>query len=319
MEEERKRMRFEILLSQYFSNYGKILTLNIIFLIPASLISGLLYFFSQLVFGGQNLFIMMLAVLFLYPFYSGIVLVTRNIARGDRSVKTCSLYFKTLKENLLVFFLHGVVLYIVSIVSYLAITFYITMAKSGSWFLYVILFFTFLIALLILFTFFYVPLMSVTYNLSVKNIYKNSFLMSFGEFKNNIFALLALIVVLAVYGTFIVICSFSRVLFMISIFAVAGLFIPSSASYVINFFIYEGMHSLISNKEERKQLLKEREENAKNPRKKAPEYSEEDFSGIDKSKLTDPDEYIYYNGKMVKQGVIMKWLEDKKTEENQNG
>ena len=315
MEEERKQMRIEKLLSVYFSNFLRIITLNIIFLIPSAVFVGIVYFLSQWLFHGQNIFVMFLPVILIYPFYSGIVLVTRNIARGDKDIKTCSLYFKTLKENFLIFLLHGAVLYFVTVISYLGVTFYFGMGKTVSWIFYPMLFVLLIIILLALFTFFYVPLMSVTYDISTKNIYKNSFLMSFGEIKNNLLALLSLIIVLAVYGTVIILCYFNKVLFVISIAVVFGLFIPASASYVINFFVYDGMNDMISHKEEKRQILKEKRENAgKTPKKKAPDFSGEDFSGIDISKLRDPDGYIYYNGKMVKQGYILEKLKEKETE-----
>lgn len=314
--EERKQMKFERLISLYFSNFPKIILLNLIFLLPSAVFTGGIYALSQLVFKGQNIFLLFISIVFIFPFYSGIVLVTRNIAREDKGIKLFSEYFSALKENFLHFIVHGLILYLSVTISYLGITFYLSLAQKVSWMFYIMLIIIIILSLLVLFSFFYIPLMSVTYDISMKNVYKNSFLMSFGEIKNNFKALLAVIVVLAVYGTVIILCYTNITLFMISIAVMAGLFIPSSVAYVVNFFIYDDMNSLISHKEERRQELKERIANGgKEVKKKAPDISDDDFSDIDISTLNNPDEYIYYKGKMVKQSLIIEKLSKKDTEE----
>ena len=44
---------------------------------------------------------------------------------------------------------------------------------------------------------------------------------------------------------------------------------------------------------------------------------EEDFSDIDISSLKDTDEYIFHNGKMVKQSAILRMIREKEQKDNQ--
>ncbi|MBQ0098850.1 MAG: DUF624 domain-containing protein [Oscillospiraceae bacterium] len=310
MNGERKKLRFEILFERYFLNFPKIILINLIFLIPSAVALFLGFLISHLIFSAPVIPIVLIGVFFAYPFFAGVVLVTRDIARGDDYIPVWSLYIEALRNNFLLFMLHGFILYLICALSYFAITFYVSVL-SVSWIFYVALFITILIAIFLLFSFYYIPLMTVTFDINLKYIYKNSLLMSFGEIKNNFFATIALLISTAIFYTIIVFCTNVTVLLFI-IGALWGLLVPATCTYVVNYYIYDGMFTMISGRDEK---LEEIDERIKNDGKPIDKTEYEDFSDIDVSKLKDTDDYIFYNGKMIKQSTILKQIKEKNNKE----
>ncbi|MBQ3416658.1 MAG: YesL family protein [Ruminococcus sp.] len=313
MNKERKKMKFEILLERYFTNFHRILLLNLIFAVPSAAAFGVSYWLNYSILSEPNIFISLLPIILLFPFYSGVVAVVRNIARGDEDVSVFSTYLSAFKTNFLSFLLHGVVVYAAAVLSYLSVTMYIGLLKL-SWFMYVLLFICIVVVVFVTFTVYYIPLMEVTFQLKKRFIYKNSFLMSFGEFKNNFFATFALAIVLAIFFTVTVFCHSVTVLILVC----AGfwaLLLPATGTFMVVFFIYDGMYNLITNKENRKKELEERIDNGgKKVEHKAPEV---DYSDIDISTLNDPEGYIYHNGRMVKQKVVIEQFKRRQQEMGQ--
>lgn len=310
MENERKRLKFEVFLERYFTNFHRLLLTNILFAIPSILFAVGMYYFNVLVFDGISIPFALLIILPLYPFYAGVVLVTRNIARGDSGVRVCYHYFKAIKENFLTFLLHGFLIYIVTAFGYLAISFYISFL-SKSWVFYALLFFCLVIALFLLYTIFYIPLMSLTFDIRLKYVYKNSFLMSFGEFKNNFFATIALAVFLGICFTVTAFAGSTTVL-VIVVAVLWVLLVPATCTFCYVFFIYDGMVSIMRDKEEISRNLTDTI-NAKmaESRPKVINMDEDDFSDIDIASLRDTEEYIYHNGRMIKQSTLLRMLKDR--------
>lgn len=317
MENERKRLRFEILLERFFGNFHRILLTNLLFAIPSTVFFAAVYFLNIKLFDGAvSLPVALLAIIPLFPFYSGVVMVCRNIARGDEKVRVVHDFLTAIKENFLRFLLHGAVIYVVITLSVLSIMMYVSML-SVSWLFYALLFFSILIALFLLYTVFYLPLMTITYDLPLKHIYKNSFLMSFGEFKNNFFATVALTIVFGICFTITAFIN-SVTALIITLAAMWVLLIPASVTFMIVFFIYDGMTALISSKDEvsreltnsiNKSLSEQRD-------KQSPVKEEEDFSDIDITTLKDTDDYIFHNGRMVKQSTILRRIREQKEKED---
>ena len=303
MEQTRKRMKFEILLERYFSNFPRIMLTNLIFFIPLAVVGALYFLLQQTLSDFSTLFLIPLLTV-LYPFYAGIVLVCRNIARGDEKVKVFSTFFKAVKENFLKFMFYGFLLSLVAVLSFYSISVY-SKLLSSSWMFYVALFTCILIALEVLFISYYIPVMTVTFDLSLKHIFKNSFLMSFGEIKNNFFALISLAVVLAICFTITAFFTNALLIFIITLVLLA-LILPASCQFVISFFVYDDMYGSIAYREEKVQDIDDAITDAKNKKQQNNEVSVEDYSDVDITALKDTDDYIFYNGKMIKQSVLLK-------------
>ncbi len=300
---ERQKLKFEILLEKLFTNFPRVLLTNLIFAAPSLLFFTAFYFLSIAILGNANIIFCLLSIIFIYPFYAGVVKVVRNIVRGDEKVSVFQTYISGVKENFLPFLLHGVVISILSIISFLSINLYIGL-MSQSWVFGVMLFFCVIVVLFLFFMSLYLPLMTVTFDIPLRYIYKNCLLMSYGEIKNNLFALLALAVFAAILLT-VMFFSGSTLVFIIIVTALWALLVPAIFTFIYVFFIYDGMYRMASG-EGKKEYEKDKTSDGDKPKAKEPVVDEEDFSSIDITKLKDTDDYIYFNGKMVKQSTLLR-------------
>ena len=180
-----------------------------------------------------------------------------------------------------------------------------------------------IIAVAFLFIFYYIPAMTVTFDMPMKTIYKNCALMTFGEFKHNIFATFGVAVFALISATiFLFAGNFNNSMVLIATTAtVVLLFAPSIISFIINSAVYPEMYNLITEKDKRSKRIDKKMEN----RRKGQFYDDnldevhnpaEEFLGLDIDDSKDGDEYIFFNGKMVKRSVILKM---KKSQENNEG
>ncbi len=295
-------MKFEILVDRYFSNFHRIMFTNLLFFVPLAVVFGISYLLHVFIEGTLHTVLSFLLIALVFPFYSGVVLVSRNLSRGDEDVNVFRDFIKGVKENFLKFLLYGVIFGFVTLFSYFSISIYAKLL-SESWFFYVALFVCILIALAVLFIFFYVPVMTVTFDLSVKHILKNSFLMSFGEIKNNFFALVALAVVLAVCFTITALCTVAWLLVLVT-FLLLALVLPASCQFVVSYFVYDDMYGSIAQHDTKSKEIEEAIAIAKD--KRNGKTVTEDYSDVDISALKDTDDYIFYKGKMIKQSVLLK-------------
>lgn len=303
MEQTRKKMKFEILIERYFSNFWNILLTNLLFFVPLSLAVLVYYLLDAFVAGVVTKLALPILAVLVFPFYSGVVLLCRNMARGDKSVTVFKSFVKAVRDNYLRFLLFGVIATFIVTFTYYSVSIYAKLL-STSWMFYVALIVCILIALELLFVFFYLPVMTVTFDLSLKNILKNSFLMSFGEIKNNFFALLSLAVVIAIGFTLTALSTIEILLIIVTILLVA-LIIPASCQFVISFFVYDDMYSSIADPTLKAQQISDAITDAKEKRDNNGAVPYEDYSDIDISELKNPDDYIFYKGKMIKQSVLL--------------
>ncbi len=285
---------------------------NLLFFIPLAVVAGIYYLLHTFLKGPLLTLFSFALIALVFPFYSGVVLVCRNLARGDEDTKVFSTFLKGIKENFSKFFLYGVILAFVTVFSYFSISIY-SKLLSSSWVFYAMLIICILIALEILFVFFNVPVMTVTFDLSLRNIFKNCFLMSFGEIKNNIFALISLLVVLAISFTFVAFCTQAVLLVIVTILLFA-LVVPASCQFVVSFYVYDDMYSTIALRDKKSKEIEEAIALAKDKRKE--DLVKEDYSDVDISTLKDTDDYIFYKGKMIKQSVLLKLALEQRQEEN---
>lgn len=288
----------------YLKNLHKILLTNILFAVPLAGFTALFFWLNSLL---HPLFdmVLFLAVIFVYPFFAGVTAVTRNIAREDEDVRVIKTYFSAIRDNLKYFIVHGVVLYFAIFFSYASLTYYWKMAQSNSVFLGVFIV-TAIIVLAAVFVFYSVPVMTVTFDLSLKDIYKNSFLMSFGELKNNLLASLGLFLLALFCATiFITVPSFTILLITMAVLAL--LVIPTTASFIINFYIFKDMMTMIGEEAEPSDT-----DDVISPS----ESVKLDFSSLDLDEKKDGEEYLFFNGKMIKRKVLIK-MRDRQENENE--
>ncbi len=296
-----------------FKNFHKLLLVNLLFAVP--LVGfGLLFHFVNIWTGLNTSFIAFLPVIFVFPFFAGVTIVTRNIVRGDENIEVIKPFFKAVKDNFLYFVVHGIILYLAIFFCYSSITLYWSLANSNGVF-FIAFGVAVIIAVAMLFIFYNVPVMTVTFDLSLKNIYKNSALLSFGEIKNNFFATLGLFLLFIFCATVFFTAPNATVLVIIMII-LSVLVAPSVGSYIMNFYIYEDMEAVIMNSDERAEML--RKEIEAEQAKRSGKEEKPDFSTLDLDESKDPDEYLYFNGKMIRRKVLIQMKKDSENEQEKD-
>ena len=265
--------------SSLFHNLPRLLLTNVLFALPFAVIFGIFFLINTLT-GINSMFIYFLTIIPLFPFYAGVTQVTSHMVRGEENVDVFSNFIGGIKENLLRFLIHGVVMYAAVFISYYSIVLYLGLGSKNGMF-YVPLVICILIAIFFLFMFFYVPPMTVTFDIKMKDIYKNSALMTIGELKHNLFA------------------------------------VPSILSFIINSAVYKNMYSMIVDKDSKSKTIDKKMENRRKGQFRDDEEPVvEDYSDLEIDESADGDEFIFYNGKMMKRSYLLKLK--KEAEERKN-
>ena len=294
--------------SSLFHNFPKLLLANVLFAVPFAVFFGIFWLINTLT-GINSNFILFLTAIPLFPFYAGVSLVTSHMVRGEKDINVFQTFVVGVKDNFVRFLIHGVIFYIAMFFSYYSIVMYVSFGSVNSVF-YAFLAVCIVVTIFFLFVFFYVPPMSVTFDISLKNTYKNSALMTFGEFKHNLIAILGLIVLFLICAT-VLLCCYTPVAIIIVTIVLALFIVPSLMSFIINSAIYKCMYAMITGKDKKSSVIDKKMEN----RKKGQFYDDfedekpdiaKDFSDLKIDENKDGDEYIFYNGKMVKRSLLVK-------------
>lgn len=214
-------------------------------------------------------------------FLPGLVMVIRKYAIEKSFVPVVPTFFKAVRDNLKDFIFHGFVIYIIFASSFFAILYYYSMAQSDIVFAYVLVIYVLFTAIMILMLF-YLPLMAVTYELRWRNLYKNSLLMIFGKVLTNILAFV-IVGVLVTAGIFLLVFTDGAGRILSIIFLTA--FMPLIISYIVISMISKGMQENVGSFVNVLAAPKN-------------ELSDEEKQTV--SKADSEDDYIFINGKMIK-------------------
>lgn len=308
MSNEKSPVALTTFITSLFHNFPKLLLTNLLFAVPSAVFFGLFWFVNTAT-GLNSNFILFLTAIPLFPFYAGIVQVTSHMVRGEKNVDVVHNFISGVKENFLRFLVHGAVFYAAMFFSYYSITMYASFGRFNGMF-YILLAISIIVSIFFLFSFYYIPPMTVTFDISMKNIYKNSALMTFGEFKHNIIATFGLFVLFLIDAT-ILLCCYVPIAVIIATIILALFLVPSIMSFIINSAVYKPMYKTIVGGDEKSKEIDKKIENRKNGifddnEETSKKNIAEGFSNIEVDENADGDEYIYYNGKMIKRSVLLK-------------
>ena len=296
-----------------FRGFPKLLLTNLLFAIPAAVFFGIFYAINALT-GLHAFFIQLISVIPLFPFYAGVVGVTLHLAKGEQGLQVTRTFLALVRENFSKFLVHGILFYIAVFFTYYSTTLYLRLGKENSMF-YVLMVFCILIGVLLLFFFYHVPSMTVCFDLSLKAIYRNGLLMCFGELKSNLIATFGLFLLTVVCSTFLICCGGNPVAVIIVTIVLGLGIVPSVAAFIINSAIYKRMYAMITDHEAQsravdKRISEKRSEMENLRRKKAREDAAEELRKLEIDENADGDEYIYFNGKMMKRSVLLKMKQE---------
>lgn len=311
MATERKKFTFENLVSIYFRKFYKIIFTNLLFAVPTVAVGVILYFLTKPLGEILSLIISMLTVVICYPLYAGVTLVTRNLGRGE-DVKVLECFLGGIADNYKKFLVHSIILYFILTIGIFSFTFYSRMAVALGGIMYVLLITMILIALWLMFMFYYVPLMTVTFDLSLKNIYKNSALMAIGELKVNFVTLFSVLIFTAICATPLIFSAGNAVAVIVITAIMLIAVYPASYSLITGFFIQDTMMMMVTGRGDEVHDIKSTEEKLAKLRNE----TKDDLENIDIEKVKNSrEEYIFHNGKMIKRTTILEMMKEK---ENNN-
>lgn len=269
-------------LARFFTRFPKLLLAGLLFSVPFAAFSGLFILISYLS-GFNNVILWSLGVIPSMPFYSGLVMVIRKYSVEKQDVNVFSVFVQAFKDNFKKSLFNGVIAYLVVACSFFAILYYGTLAQSDMVFGYVFtIYIVFSIALIIMM--FYVPLLTVTYELRLRDIYKNSLLLIVGKILRNLAALVLLAIVSA--AVFLGLIYSSGIMFGIVV-AVSVILYPMIATYIIVSVIAKGVQESVGYFTGENVEYVETEEDLKRE-KEAIQNANSD------------DDYIFVNGRMIK-------------------
>lgn len=269
-------------LARFFTRFPKLLLAGLLFSVPFAAFSGLFILISYLS-GFNNVILWSLGVIPSMPFYSGLVMVIRKYSVEKQDVNVFSVFVQAFKDNFKKSLFNGVIAYLVVACSFFAILYYGTLAQSDMVFGYVFtIYIVFSITLIIMM--FYVPLLTVTYELRLRDIYKNSLLLIVGKILRNLAALVLLAIVSA--AVFLGLIYSSGIMFGIVV-AVSVILYPMIATYIIVSVIAKGVQESVGYFTGENVEYVETEEDLKRE-KEAIQNADSD------------DDYIFVNGRMIK-------------------
>lgn len=286
----------------------RLMLTNLLFAVPLGVFGALFWLLSQLTPPDSMLrvIVMLLTVIPVFPFYAGVVKVTAKMTAGEEKVPVFSCFLGAVKDNIPQFLLHGAVYYVVTVFSFVSLSMYIGLIGQNLLFTGPLII-TVLIILLFVFMFFYIPAMTVTYDIPVKYIYKNSLLMSYGELKNNFIGLVGMFFLTVLAMTCLMACYGSRVAVVIVTVVLAVLFVPALVAFIIHSAVYQKMCRMIDEKGAQALPAVGKEE------KRQPDSVQQDGEAFRRAvrafeldETLPDDAYVYFNGKMVRAGTVRK-------------
>lgn len=321
MNQERKKLGFELLINNLWSNLLYMMLINLIFAVPLFCSIAIAYLICLYLLPVVPV-TLPLSLVLASPFYAGVVALSREYSQGIRPEGIFKKYIAEVKENGLKFLLNGFFLYVAYLICYFSVSVYASLTSLG-WFFYIFLFVAIVICVFFLFMFYAVPLMTVSFDLKLKDVYKNSALMTFGEAKQNFFATIGTAAYLCVVLTPIMIISYMAsllpadtikiLLIAYGAFALAVL-IPAPCAMIISNYLYPNMRSVIAGED-----ISKDNETAPAPdiRPRGEVYEEAPQKpevNLDELRKGDGEEYIFYQGKMIKRKTLIEKLEESNNE-----
>ncbi len=231
--------------------------------------------------GMRNIIVSGLGIIPSAVFLPGLVMVVRKYAVEKKFVPVVKTFFEAVRDNYKQFIVHGVVMYAIASCSAFAIIYYGTAAMSSA--VYSAVFTIYLLfSLVLLVMLFYLPVMSVTYELRLRDLYKNSLLLVFGTVLKN---LAALIYTLVIGAGAVLLIIYTEGVWRYVAFGAICLLCPLLISYGVISIIAKGLQENVGSFTGPEPVER-------------PILSDEEQSAAEA--MNTEDDYVFVGGKMIK-------------------
>ena len=171
----------------FFRKFPRLFAAGLIFSAFAALFMSLSVFAGTAT-GFSNSIIYCLGLIPSCFFLPGLIAVVKKYLVEKSFVPVVNTFFTAVKENFRQFIPHGFVIYFVVSCSAFAMIYYSMGAKMNYAYNVVLIAYA-IVALVLITAVFYLPLITVTYELRLRDIYKNSFMLVLGALPRNLAAL----------------------------------------------------------------------------------------------------------------------------------
>lgn len=277
----------------YFKNFKVMLIGNILFSVPLIVASALIYGLAYILKQTDNIWFLSLAIILVFPFYSGITQITKDVVKGGKKpIKPFEAYKKGIKNNIKYFALYGVLIYLGIITSYYSVSLYLSLA-SQNWIFYIPSFITVLVSVFLLFMSFSLPILTVTLELKLKHYFKNAALMALGELPMNFYVAITSLVLLSACLSLSVLSGYVIIGIIILLLA-ALLILPTGISYCAVYRLYPKMEKLFE--------LEQQDEEKSFPTMPVAVPTDDEGNPIH-THTDDGEGYVFVNGKMIKKSL----------------
>lgn len=219
--------RFFSILGRKFFDFIK---LNLLFSIPVTIGFVLMCLINSIP-GMSGTYLVYLPVVFVSPFVAGLTIVTRNYAREEHAF-IFSDFMDCVKHNWKAFLINGTICYVLSFVMSFSLHYYSSMSSQNAIYFFAMIICA-AITILLVFAQYYVPVMIVTFDLKITQIYKNALMFSIIGLWRNL--LLTVLLSVIIYGIYLMqVTIITAVLGIIIII----LLLFSFCMFLINFVVY---------------------------------------------------------------------------------
>lgn len=285
---------FEIL----WRKLSKLSLANLLFLIPVVIVGGIIYLLilmpyqpvyvftisgSEFLFNLWQMYVMPLPLILLSPFWGGLTFISRNFVREEHAF-VASDFWKTVKSNWKALLINGVICYLAYVILSFSFIFYFSLLSSSAFF-YVPLAISLFITILFIFAQYYIPVMIITFDLKLRQIYKNAFILALlGGLRNLLMTIFFLALLLGAYLSL----ALGPVFFIALLLMILILF--AFCNYLINFAAYPLIDKYLIQPQISKDTALEKAESDGEILENKPAQSEK----------SEEDEYVYINGRLIK-------------------
>ena len=145
--------------------------------------------------------------------------------------------------------------------------------------------------------------------------------MAFAEFKSNLIAIFGLFILFVVCSMLLVCCGGNPIAIAIVTALLGAVLVPAVAAFIVNSAVWQRMYIMVTDSASEarnvdKKILEKRRELEEYKQRKNRESVKEELSKLELDDSGDEDEYVYFNGKMMKKSVLRKMRQDAEESES---
>lgn len=268
--------------ARFFRFFPKLFAAGLIYSAALAACTGIFVLISYLS-GFNNIILWGLGLIPSFPLYAGLVATVKKYLLEKQEPQLLTTFFTAVKQNFKRFLIHGVVLYMIIAFGSFAIIYYYTLAQTDVVFSSILTIYMLFSAVLVV-VMFYVPIMDITYELRLLDIYKNAFLLVFGKILRNLIALVAIAAITV--GMILALAFSNGAMFFVTV-ALSTMLYPLLFCSISSSIISKGLQDAVGNFNSKQIAEEELEEQLK---------EEAEIAAND----TSDSDYVFVNGKMIK-------------------